>query len=233
MEEDDQLDSALTELGERQAAEAGRRGSVKRALRNVDLVVSSPLSRCLRTADLVHSPSPPSSTSRGDGGASPPPPRRVFVEDFREINGRLLNARRLPRADLEREFPHWCFRRIPPEDESWTPELETREACARRGYEGLRWVMRQREGRVLVVCHGGLLSYTMNDTRRVVLVDGRRKETHDDDGGRRCITKRFENCELREFIVTAWESSGPSDERNDDDQPLITLEEVTLGMECS
>lgn len=75
--------------------------------------------------------------------------------------------------------------------------------------------MQQSEENVLLVCHGGLLNYTMNSNDKVVLVDGRKVQD-------RCITKRFGNCELREFIITAWE--------NDEHEwkPVITLEEVSM-----
>mmetsp|Transcript_56113 Transcript_56113/g.119313 ORF Transcript_56113/g.119313 Transcript_56113/m.119313 type:complete len:342 (-) Transcript_56113:32-1057(-) len=219
MLEDDQFDSALTELGEAQALEAGRRKHVRHALRDVEMVVSSPLSRALRTADLVH---PLSDTVRSTAQSTP---KRVCVEDFREINGKLLNARRLPRSDLEASFPHWCFEQIPDLDESWTEELETRDACSERGYRGLLWIMRRCEKNVLLVCHGGLLNYTMNSNSNVVLVDGRK--AHGDR--ERCVTKRFGNCELREYVMTTWKRATLDEQKNgEDEQPVITLEEVTM-----
>lgn len=107
--------------------------------------------------------------------------------------------------------------------------------------------MDQRERRILVTCHGGLLSYTMNDNSRVILVDGR--DPNDDDKrmmSRRCMTKRFGNCEMREFDMTVW-GLGDDDATNGEfesldglnnevsSQLLITLEEVTMQMsvDCS
>lgn len=125
MEEDDEYDAALTKLGEHQAKEAGRRRLIQHALRDVDMIVSSPLSRALKTADLISPPiphTPPhaqslsaatfSSPFEGEGKGAP---RRICVEEFREINGRLLNAKRRPRFELERSFPHWDFSLIPRE----------------------------------------------------------------------------------------------------------------------
>ena len=63
MEEDDVCDAELTTLGTIQATETSKREDVGRALRNVDLIISSPLSRALQTADLIYPPPPP-----------PPPP---------------------------------------------------------------------------------------------------------------------------------------------------------------
>jgi hypothetical protein len=37
------------------------------------------------------------------------------VEEFRKINGRLLNAKRRPRFELERNCHHWGFNLIPRE----------------------------------------------------------------------------------------------------------------------
>jgi broad specificity phosphatase PhoE len=282
MEEDDSYDAALTELGEDQASEAGRRGHVRLALRDVDMIASSPLSRALRTADLIFPPhtSPPSSSSalRSSSpfeGANNGTPKRICVEEFREINGRLLNAKRRLRVELERDFPHWDFSLIPRElmfdetpislcldytsrptcrsrrfalshlahDETWRPDAyESSDECGERGYHGLMWLMGQRERRILVVCHGGLLSHTLNNNAKVVLVDGR--DTDDDNGEgtttMRCTTKRFGNCEMREFVMTAWVSGDDDnvtdgeieslDVRNNRDgfQPVITLEEVTM-----
>jgi hypothetical protein len=96
----------------------------------------------------------------------------------------------------------------------------------------------QRERRILVACHGGLLSYTMNDNPRVVLVDG--KETDDEGEGTRSKAKRFGNCEMREFVMTVWASDDRNDVTDGDNeslhlrnigegfQPMITLEEVTI-----
>jgi hypothetical protein len=54
MREDDAFDSPLTELGENQAMQVGK--DLRQVLHNIDMIVSSPLSRALRTADLVLPP---------------------------------------------------------------------------------------------------------------------------------------------------------------------------------
>jgi broad specificity phosphatase PhoE len=207
MELDDTYDAELTSLGKKQAH--ATRDSF--SLSDIKMVISSPLSRALQTADLIHPPSPST--------------RRVAIEHFREINGKLLNAQRRPRSDLEKRFPHWCFHEIPELDESWTDELETHEDCSERGYRGLLWVLKQPEESVLLVGHGGLLNHMMNGHENVVLVDGRQPNV-DSESESRCITKRFGNCELREFIITAWDNS--ANQRD----PVITLEEITLSMKA-
>lgn len=240
MQQDDAYDADLTSLGEQQAKDAGLEGIFeknRRALNSVDLVVSSPLSRALKTADLALSPTTTSTH----------PPKRICIEHFREINGKLLNAQRRPRKELETLFPHWFFSHIPDTDESWTEELETRRDCSERGYQGLLWVMQQKEDNILLVCHGGLLNYLMNDHPKVVLVDGRCSKT---DDLTRPVGKRFGNCELREFIVSIWDcddfSGCDKSAANQNgyrtnyigeclvngrkhSQPIITLEEISLG----
>lgn len=111
MMEDDAFDAALTELGVNQAVDAGKQTHVRHALRNIEMVVSSPLSRALRTADLVHPPADATKTPSVNYSS----PRRVCIEDFREINGKLLNAQRRHQKELEENFPHWNFGHIPGE----------------------------------------------------------------------------------------------------------------------
>merc|ERR1719491_957651 len=51
MQEDDEYDAALTELGRSQAREGSEK--YKKILEKVDMVVSSPLSRAIDTADFT------------------------------------------------------------------------------------------------------------------------------------------------------------------------------------
>lgn len=223
MEEDDAYDADLTSLGEEQAKITGSQEHIRDALENIDMIVSSPLSRAIRTADLVHS-SPKNNLS----------PKRVAIEDFREINGKLLNAKRRPKDELEAIFPQWNFSHIPSTDETWTDDLEAHHECSERGYKGMLWIMQQTETNVLVVAHGGLLNMMMNDHPRVVLVDGRKKEPDMDSD--RCVTQRFGNCELRSYVMSVWHNGTASEGTNVDPslheyQPIITLEEVTMHRE--
>ncbi|KAL7513536.1 hypothetical protein ACHAXN_012009 [Cyclotella atomus] len=224
MHEDDAFDADLTALGEEQAKQAGLIGHVQDALQKVDMIVSSPLSRAIHTADLFHNTTSNSS------------PKRVAIEHFREINGKLLNAKRRPRTELETIFPHWNFSHVPSTDATWTEELEPHHECSERGYKGLLWIMQQNETNILLVAHGGLLKMMMNDHPRVVLVDGRNKHPSNDMD--RCVSQRFGNCELRSYIISAWKNEA---EIADDatainaesslhkTQPVITLEEVTIN----
>lgn len=143
MHEDDAFDACLTPLGESQASTAGE--LYKEKLRGVELVVSSPLSRAIQTADLAA----PVCTDTGAFA------NRVCVEHFREINGWLLNAKRRERVDLEKIFhKSWDFSSLSDDDETWTDALESEEACAERGYLGLLWLRDRPEDKILTVAHG-------------------------------------------------------------------------------
>lgn len=199
MKQDDAMDAVLTELGKKQALCCHEINRCK--LRHVDLIISSPLSRALQTADAVF----PYTSRNFNGGMT----RRVCVEEFREINGWLLNAKRRDRMELKNMFPNWDFSFLNSEsDETWTGVLEREADCAERGYEGLRWIISKCvEENILLVSHGGLLRFTMSDHPHVHVV-------HD----RSPAEVRFGNCELREYIMKWTEPvSGPID---------ITLNEV-------
>jgi broad specificity phosphatase PhoE len=236
MEMDDSLDSELTDLGRQQAESVRKRLLLSRrdgvvdddsqqqqeqqksssSLLLFDLVVSSPLSRAIATADLAV----PLEFA----------PNRVLHESWREINGKLLNAKRRSVSELSTLFPHWNGALIKTEhDETWTPEeLETREACRQRGYEGLHWILKRPENKVLLVCHGGILNYTMNDLpEKVKVIDGRRQgrqrhqppELQKSDvtttktRTTRTSSCRFSNCELRRYRME-WDSTAISTEES-------------------
>jgi broad specificity phosphatase PhoE len=199
MKEDDAFDAELTELGKIQAESAGQKHLER--LSRVQLVVSSPLSRAIQTADLVLCPlfsSSSFSTSSSSSsflGVDDKRPKRVCVELFREINGWLLNAKRRTRTDLQERFhSEWDFTGLSLEDESWTEDLESEKSCAERYYQGILWLLKDREEEViLTVAHGGLLRFGMVDHPNVMVMDGRSS-----------VEKRFGNCELREYEVDWW-----------------------------
>lgn len=203
MREDDAFDAHLTELGESQAVE-GRLAS-EQMLQGIELIVSSPLSRALKTADLTVCP------EKGLLNGERPP--RICVEDFREINGWLLNAKRRERGNLQERFhKSWNFDQISPTDELWTDTLETQAACAERGYQGLIWLTQRNEDKIMVVAHGGILRF-MAEHPGLQIVDERAENE-----------KRFSNCELREYEMV-WSSTSNTD-GSQESRPLITLTEV-------
>lgn len=191
MRQDDAMDADLTGLGKVQATSVERPDHLSS---HVQLVVSSPLSRALETADLVHSASECST--------------RVCVETWREINGMLLNAQRRTVTELNHKFPQWNFDGIAETDELWTPKIEEFDACAERGYQGLCWLMERPEECILLVAHGGILRFTMNMHPHVKLVDQRT------GANEKPIESRFDNCELRRYTLS-WEEDEEGGEDND------------------
>jgi broad specificity phosphatase PhoE len=197
MRQDDALDADLTDLGEKQA------NSARFNWDGLQLVVSSPLSRAIRTADLVVPPS--------DGI------KRVVVEDFREINGWLLNAKRQSVRDLKAKFPDWDFGELIHEaDVLWTSELESQMDCAERGYRGFHWLWQRPEERILLAGHGGILRFTMQYHSHVKVSDQRSNGIN----GRKSDA-RFGNCEVRKYLLEVEDD--PNTER-----PIILLAEVNI-----
>ena len=232
MKEDDVFDAPLTNLGSSQALVAaethrdmllqgGKKGE------GIDLVVSSPLTRALRTADLLFPHLPTNNAER------------ICLEEFREINGLLANARRRETSELQQTFPHWDFSRVPDgHDNAWSSEsLEDFGVCAERGYTGLLRLIAERRrknterncevtgdgiksdgdvmnGAMLVVSHGGILRFTMERHPLVNVTS---------DGAR-----RFENCELREYEMTWVHGNNVNKSEGDSSwRPEITLTEIT------
>jgi len=202
MRQDDALDAELTELGEHQAASVGQNCAWDQL--QLQLVVSSPLSRAIRTADLV---APPTNEVK-----------RVSIEGFREINGWLLNAKRRHVSELSEKFPAWDFGQLTLADTLWTKELEADEDCAERGYLGLHELIKRPEERILLCCHGGILRFTMQLHPLVQVNDEREKGdlTRPSDA-------RFGNCEIRKYKV---KSLGHDD--SEDGRPTLFLTEVDM-----
>jgi len=239
MRQDDSLDSPLTELGQEQARQVNQQhfSKMENESQSFQGVISSPLSRALQTADLAFPPI-------NDKEQSLPP--RICVEDFREINGSLLNAQRRTKTELQVLFPHWDFSNLHYDhDDTWKPEaLESNESCRQRGYQGLCWILNHAaqqqshvtSSRFLLVAHGGILRQTMQELPELVQVhDGRQNSNKAD----RTSCSRFDNCELRRYRFE-WGSAATvakNDDGKDDgatakaaagDQSSIILTELDL-----
>ena len=204
---------------------------------NIELIVSSPLSRALKTAELAlgdanHHNYDNIYNKKLDNVPTTLFPtttatttNRVCYEGFREINGWLQNGKRRTQLELQEQFPSWDFSLLSSNvDNQWTPTLETTESCMERGYNGLLWIMNERiEQSIILVAHGALLKYTLTDHPNVILRDERNHETpsplsplnsHNSNQEivaeeqqpqqkqqhlRRCVRKRYHNCELRRY----------------------------------
>lgn len=201
MRQDDVLDAPLTDLGIQQALAVNQTHSWDQ----LDLIVASPLSRAIATADVIVPPDNDTTI------------KRVCVEDFREVNGWLLNAQRRNRSELQEIFPAWDFCEISQKDDLWTNELEEQVDCALRGYDGLCWLLDRPEENILLVCHGGILRFTMNMIPSVCVLDRRTESSLREDA-----KARFVNCELRRYEL-AWDENNKSESK-----PVVTLTELNL-----
>merc|ERR1711865_1074167 len=182
MTEDDHFDSPLTAL---------ERAALTTCSSTLQLIVASPLSRALDTAQLIF--------------GSPAGARKVCIEQFREINGLLLNAKRKPRDELRPLYPEWDFECLTGNDDTlWKPEaLEETGDCAERGYQGLRHVWAQEETEVAIVGHGGMWSFLFNQHEQVLVDEP--------------LKARFANCELRSFVMVAEANNA------DESRPVFKL----------
>ena len=248
MRQDDHLDAPLTKLGVEQA----RHGEARygHLLKDAELVVSSPLSRAVQTADAIVPPTRTSDTEATAGHSSTDSrsttdrharsfatssssldlaPKRLVLESLREINGWLLNAKRRSRSDLEKDFPAWDFSKLEDEEDClWTEELETQPDCAERGYLSLLSLAERPEQKMVVVAHGGLLRFTMNMHPRVGVRDGR---NGGDTADLRCSKSRFCNCEVRAYeldLVFEEDVSSEMDVDLHSLRPDVILTEVDL-----
>jgi len=155
------------------------------------VILASPLSRAVDTADLVL---PPSATKKCA--------RRIIREEWREISGWLINAQRMSQSSLQAKYAAWDVSTLPTEEDSlWTNELESEEACAERGYQGLCYIWDAiEEEEVAVAAHGGIFSFLMG-LHPCVEADETMKE-------------RFSNCQLKSCEMTLLEGGGsPTDTR--------------------
>jgi len=208
MAADDVFDAALTPLGREQAAVAGRSPACLRAARTVELVVASPLSRAIDTADLCFPAPTLAAAEDALWGARRAVPRLV-KEEAREISGLLLNGKRRTRTELAALYPHWEMGAlVEDEDAHWvavggSAQLEEDASTARRAHKLLAWVWDRPERDVVVVAHGGLFH---------LLANGANSNTTDTDTDpspavEACegVKQRFANCELRSCRLEAME----------------------------
>jgi broad specificity phosphatase PhoE len=124
---------------------------------------------------------------------------------------------------LQERFKHWNFENLQSdEDDLWTIDMEDFDATAERGYRGLSWLLQQQQHeRILLVSHGGILRYLMNRHDFIQLQDSR---TTSDNNDKKDINARFDNCEVRKFLLSWKEEEGDDD---DDDN------EETSETECA
>jgi broad specificity phosphatase PhoE len=139
-----------------------------------------------------------------------------WARAFSQSNALAGCAKRRTRTELEKTFPAWNFQDLQAEHyHLWTPQMEDVQDAAERGYQGLCWMMDRPEDSILLVCHGGILRYMMNQHPLIALKDER---TSCD----KAVESRFDNCEVRRYILS-W---------NEEDKPLTShCERILQSME--
>ena len=181
MKEDDCFDAHLTPIGVQQAKQLNASPTAQAAFKSIDIVIASPLSRAITTADLAF----PRSHLRDDV-------RRVVFEDLREVNGLLLNGKRRERGELEKLFPEWDFSDLRSNaDVLWTTELESHESVRERSIRALSDIMQRPEETVLISAHGGIFGNILNNSQICVKGDN----------------SRLSNCELRKYSMSLKEGT--------------------------
>jgi broad specificity phosphatase PhoE len=96
--------------------------------------------------------------------------------------------------------------------------MEAFEAAAERGYRGLSYLLSKRdEERILLVCHGGILRYTMNIHPLVHLCDERNDDNRQNG---KSVESRFDNCEVRKYRLSWKDCEDNDDEGLNNDQGI-------------
>lgn len=150
------IDAKLTPKGEQQCVAVRQQLHDEReqrgiAAKRIELVVVSPMTRALQTAQIVF--------GAADCGDAPP---FVAHDGCRERWGLYTCDRRRPISALRQQFPTCIdFDSFCPvdEDEVWTQERETDEHCAARGIAFLEWLAKRPERELAVVTHSSFLRH--------------------------------------------------------------------------
>ena len=182
MQADDAFDADLTSKGRADADACS--ASCRDVQKTIELVVASPLSRALETADRVF---PDSSLPNARGN-------RVCLETIREINGLLLNGKRREKQELVRKFPCWNFDAIATEEDgTWKPDaLEDEQSVLDRAHDTLAWIWNRPERSIALVGHGGIFGLMLNDHPAIKVSPS--------------TMRRFANCEVRSATMTREET---------------------------
>jgi len=204
-------DARLTAKGIEQAEKLkehlANRPSGGRSFTAFDLVVVSPLTRTLETANHIFGPArPPGMPSfladAKDGQKDVPRPRILVREECRERWGEYVCDGRRPIHEIMPEFPHFDFGELEhDEDVFYTPDArEPQEHACARAVLFLEWLNKRPEKCIAVVTHSSFLKH-------MFMQFGADKSTVDKD----TIQRLAGNCELRSVVMC---SHGVKDSRS-------------------
>lgn len=193
-------DARLTAKGIDQARRLkehlAHRPSGGRSFTAFDLVVVSPLTRTLETANHIFGPARqpgiPSFLAEANGENGVPRPRILVREECRERWGEYVCDGRRPIREIMPEFPHFDFSEVEhDEDVFFTPdEREPQEHACARAVQFLEWLNKRPEKCIAVVTHSSFLKH-------MFMQFGADKSATDKD----TIQRLAGNCELRSVVM--------------------------------
>jgi len=201
-------DARLTQKGIRQAKKLkqmlANRPSGGRPFTAFELVVVSPLTRALETAQQIFS-DPPGTY----GGDVVPPPRVLVSEDCRERYGRYVCDGRRSVSQLFEEFSSFDFSLMSSDsDDLHDDERESSVEIEERALRLLGWLSARPERCIAVVTHSEFLRFLFGQFTDTL---------HEED--RSCLQRTAANCELRSVVLC----SHGEVEREDSNAPASTI----------
>mmetsp|Transcript_43447 Transcript_43447/g.114169 ORF Transcript_43447/g.114169 Transcript_43447/m.114169 type:complete len:334 (+) Transcript_43447:54-1055(+) len=201
-------DARLTEVGIQQAqnlrAHLAQRPSGGRSFTAFDLVVVSPLTRTLETAQHIfgrgRQPGVPAFLDPGmtpEGseeaarGERVPAPRVLVREECRERWGEYVCDGRRKISEIMPEFPTFDFSELSyDEDVFYSDKRESDAHCCERGISFLEWLNKRPEKCIAVVTHSSFLRHIFSQFGG--------NQHHDD---MESLQRLAGNCELRSIVM--------------------------------
>ncbi|XP_047949921.1 phosphoglycerate mutase-like protein 1 isoform X3 [Salvia hispanica] len=199
------FDAHLTQLGWQQVDNLRKHVHSSGLVKNIDLVITSPLLRTIQTAVGVFGGEaysdkmdnlPLMVTNAGNSDrtaiSSLDCPPIVAVEICREHLGVHPCDKRRSISEYQSLFPAVDFSLIESDDDVlWKADVrETKDEVAARGMNFMNWLFTRKEKEIAIVTHNGFLFHTLaafgNGFHPLV-----KKE----------ISRRFANCELRSMVI--------------------------------
>uniref|UniRef100_A0A7S2LD04 Phosphoglycerate mutase-like protein n=1 Tax=Leptocylindrus danicus TaxID=163516 RepID=A0A7S2LD04_9STRA len=179
------FDSSLIPEGRTQAEAMGQAFFQKKEY-PVDLIVVSPLTRCLQTADCF--------ARAGNFYKCPLPSTAVCHEGLREIFGIHQADRRRAKSELQAKWKNVVFDdNMSEHDELWHPsQRETWEELNARVVSFFDWLSQRPEQNIVIVSHGVWIECCLYAYSPETLTGGQRVYNCNVFGGKfDCVSKTF------------------------------------------
>lgn len=184
-------DSRLDETGRKQAKALGTQMRERRM--QVDVVLVSPLLRTLETASLMFPPQGTTTTAAAASNVPSTRPPMVAIELCREAFGGHPCDQRSAVSVVSKEFGHVDFSLVETDVDTWhdPDRRETVREVSIRAEKFLEVLRNRPERNIAVVSHGVFLETLLNKCGLYTADDGTKG-------------RRFDNCELRSYVIGGW-----------------------------